>query len=104
VGGGLFPPLIGVVAGLVGTRINAPLTRQPTRLTRFLASLWPWLLVAFFAWMLGQFIVGHFFNDWLMESGFFSPLLILGLMVLSIVSAFAHDTHAQARRLQEEQL
>jgi hypothetical protein len=33
VGGGLFPPLIGVVAGVIGTRINAPIQRQPTRLT-----------------------------------------------------------------------
>jgi hypothetical protein len=91
VGGGLFPPLIGIVAGAVGTRINAPQTRQPTRLSRFLAALWPWPLVAFFVWMLGQFVVGHFFNEWLMASGLIVPLLIIGLMILAIVSAFAYD-------------
>jgi len=30
-GGGLFPPLIGIVGGVVATRINAPLNRQPER-------------------------------------------------------------------------
>jgi hypothetical protein len=91
VGGGLFPPLIGIVAGVVGTRINAPVTREPTRLSGLLAALWPWPLVGFFVWTLGQFVIGHFFNDFLMNLGFLSPLVIVGLMILSIVSAFATD-------------
>jgi hypothetical protein len=96
VGGGLFPPLIGIVAGVVGTRINAPLSRRPTGLSGFLAALWPWPLVAFFVWLLGQFAIGHFFNAWLMQSGLIVPLLIVGLMILSIVSGVAHNIHAQA--------
>lgn len=91
VGGGLFPPLIGIVAGAVGTRINAPVTRRPSRLTGLLARLWPWALIAFLAWTLGQFVVGHFFNEWLLNSGFLVPILILGLMIVAIVSAFARD-------------
>jgi hypothetical protein len=90
-GGGLFPPVIGMVAGAIATRINAPVTRQPTRLTRFLARLWPWSLVVFFVWVFGQFIIGSLFNDFLMRSGFFAPFLIIGLMILAIASAFAHD-------------
>ena len=90
-GGGLFPPLIGLVAGAVGTRINAPVSRRRNRLSDLLAKLWPWPLVAFFVWTLGQFVIGYFFNDFLLESGFLSPLLILGLVVLAVASAFARD-------------
>jgi MFS family permease len=100
VGGGLFPPVIGIVGGVVATRINAPLNRQPERrsgrVSRFFARLWPWPLVAFFAWLFGQFVVGYFFNEFLLKSGFLIPLLILGLMILAIVSGFAHDAQRQA--------
>ena len=97
VGGGLFPPVIGIVAGVVGTRINTPQVQRTSKLSRFLAALWPWPLVAFFLWTLGQFLIGHFFNAFLMRSGYVSPLMIVGLMVLSIVSAFAYDAqHAEA--------
>jgi len=91
VGGGLFPPVIGFVAGAVATRINVPVTRQPGRVLSFLARLWPWPLVAFLVWAFGQFLVGYFFNELLMQSGFLSPLLIIGLLVLSIFTGHAHD-------------
>jgi hypothetical protein len=94
VGGGLFPPVIGIIAGAIGTRINAPLTRQPGGVLRFLAKLWPWSLVAFFVWAFGQFLVGHYFNEFLQQSGFLSPLLIFGLLVLSILSGYAYDVEA----------
>jgi MFS family permease len=90
-GGGLFPPVIGLVAGVIATRINAPLTKEPTPLSRFLAKLWPWTLVAFFVWVFGQFAIGHFFNEFLMRSGFLAPLLIIGLMIVAIASGFAYD-------------
>ena len=96
VGGGLFPPVIGIVAGVVGTRINAPVTRRPARLARFLAALWPWPLAAFFAWVAGQFVIGHFFNDFLMNSGVLIPFMILGLMALAIASAYARDVERAA--------
>jgi hypothetical protein len=91
VGGGLMPPVIGIIAGVVATRINAPVTRRPGRILSFLARLWPWSLVAFFVWVFGQFVVGYFFNDLLMQSGFLSPLLIIGLLVLSIFTGHARD-------------
>ena len=93
VGGGLFPPVIGIIAGVIGTRINAPLTRQPGSVLRFFAKLWPWPLVAFFVWVFGQFLVGHYFNEFLQKSGFLSPLLIIGLFVLSILTGYAYDVH-----------
>jgi hypothetical protein len=92
-GGGLFPPLIGIIAGVVATRINAPLTRQPGSVLRLFAKLWPWPLVAFFVWASGQFVVGYFFNEFLQKSGFLIPLLIIGLLVLSILTGHAHDAH-----------
>jgi hypothetical protein len=95
-GGGLFPPVIGLVAGVVATRINAPLNREPTPLSSFLAKLWPWSLVAFFVWVFGQFVIGYFFNELLMQSGFLAPLLIIGLMILAIVSGFAYDIQKHA--------
>jgi hypothetical protein len=52
VGGGVGPPITGILAGLAGTAINAPLTWWRTRLSgnagRLLAQLWPWVFgVAF---------------------------------------------------------
>jgi hypothetical protein len=47
-GGGIFPPVIGFIGGLVGTRINAPLTGWRARFSgsggRFWRR-WPWPLV-----------------------------------------------------------
>ena len=97
VGGGLFPPVIGIVAGVVATKIKAPLARQRMHLSgsvlRFLAKLWPWPLVGFFVWVFGQFVVGYFFNEFLQKSGFLIPLLIIGLLVLSILTGYAYDLH-----------
>jgi hypothetical protein len=101
VGGGLFPPLIGIVAGMVGTRIHAPVAGKTTPLSRFLAALWPWSLIAFFVWVFGQFVIGYFFNDFLMNSGFLIPGLILGLMALAIASAFARDAAMATSARQE---
>lgn len=96
-GGGIFPPLIGIIGGVAGTKINAPLARQPMHLSgsilRFLAKLWPWPLVIFLVWIFGQFVVGYFFNEFLQKSGFLSPLLIIGLLVLSILTGYAYDVH-----------
>jgi hypothetical protein len=90
-GGGLFPPVIGIIAGVVATKINAPLTRQPGSVLLFLARLWPWPLVAFFVWVFGQFVIGYLFNELLQKSGFLSPLLIIGLLALSVLAGYAYD-------------
>jgi hypothetical protein len=95
VGGGLFPPVIGIIAGIVGTTINKPITRQPTYLSTLLAKLWPWPLIAFFVWVSGQFVIGYFFNDWLQENGLLIPLLIIGLIILSMAVGHAKDVQEQ---------
>ena len=94
-GGGLFPPLIGTIAGLTGTWINKPLTWTRDHfsggLSRGLSKLYPWALIAYLVLVFGQFVIGYFFNDWLIANMGSNVLLIMGLLLLAVVSAFAHD-------------
>jgi hypothetical protein len=95
-GGGIFPPLIGLIGGMAGTRINKPLARkQSGSILRFTAKLWPWPLVIFLGWVFGQFIVGYFFNDFLQSIMCFGVLLILIMLPLSVYSAYASDVMAK---------
>jgi hypothetical protein len=94
-GGGIFPSLIGVIAGALGTRIHKPLNPEGSRLSggllRFLAVLWPWVLGLDVVWVLGQWIIGHFFNDWLLANGYLIIVMVLGSLLATVVSAYAHD-------------
>ncbi len=92
-GGGIFPPVIGIIGGVVGTRINIPLKMRPGPIWRILAKMWPWTIVAFFVGLFGQFVIGHFFNEFLMQSGVLLPVLIVGLIVVSILTGYGHDVH-----------
>ncbi len=92
VGGGFFPPLIGIAGGLAGTRINKPLgAKAAVGLSRFAAALWPWPLVIFVAWLLGQYVIGYFANDFLKSVMGFSLALIVLLLPLSIYIGYGHD-------------
>lgn len=95
-GGGFFPPIIAFVGGLAGIRINRPLNGKPDGLIRFTARLWPWPLVIFLVWTVGQFPFGYFFNDLLKSIMLFGVLVILGSLVLSVYTAYAHDVISQA--------
>jgi hypothetical protein len=90
-GGGFFPPIIGIIGGVAGTKINKPLTRKPGSVARFAAKLWPWPLVIFMIWVLGQFPVGYFFNDFLKSIMYFGMLLILTMLPVSVYTAYAYD-------------
>jgi hypothetical protein len=90
-GGGIFPPVIGIIGGVLGTRIRTPLRRQPDPVWRMLAKLWPWAIVVFFVWLFGQFVIGYFFNEVLMENLVLWAVLFLGLLVLSILAGYGHD-------------
>jgi len=92
VGGGFFPPLIGIAGGVAGTRINKPLTdKHSGSLLQFLAKTWPWPLIIFVVWLLGQYLIGYLANDFLRSIMGFSLLLIVVLLPLSIFIGFAHD-------------
>ena len=94
-GGGIFPPFIGVIAGALGTRINKGLDPGKSRLSgapvRFLAVLWPWSLALYVLWVLGQWVIGHFFNDWLLANGYIVIVMVLGTLLLTVVTTYAHD-------------
>jgi hypothetical protein len=94
-GGGIFPPLIGILGGIVGIRLHRAAgpsrAQRPGMFFRLLAWLWPWALIFLAAWLLGQWLVGYYFNDFLMGTGFFIPIFIVGLLALSLLSAVAHD-------------
>ena len=91
-GGGLFPPLIGVIGGVAGTKINQPVTgKQPNVILQFAAKLWPWPLVIFLVWIFGQFLIGHFFNHFMQSLMGFSMLLILVMLPLSVYCAYGRD-------------
>jgi len=90
-GGGLFPPLIGIIGGAAGTVINMPITREPGNVARLTAKLWPWPLVILMTWLLGQFLVGYFFNDFLTSIMAWGLLLILTMLPLSVYTGYAHD-------------
>jgi hypothetical protein len=53
VGGGFGPPLLGVLTGLLATRIDAPTARGPGGATRLAARAWPWPLVVAVGCFLG---------------------------------------------------
>jgi hypothetical protein len=91
VGSGFFPPLIGLIGGVAGTRINKPLMGKPGSITRFAARLWPWPLVILVAWSFIQYAVGYFFNDLFKRNIVFGLLLIVTMLPLSIYTAYAHD-------------
>ena len=92
VGGGFFPPMIGIVGGIAGLKINKPLTNKPVGgLLRFAAKVWPWPLVVFTIWTVGQYLVGYFFNDFLKSIMGFAILLILVPLPLSVYTGYAHD-------------
>ncbi len=90
-GGGFFPPIIAFVGGLAGMQIHRPLPGKPNRLTRLAARLWPWPLVIFVGWTLGQFPFGYFFNDFLKSIMYISLLVILTSLPLAVYTAYAYD-------------
>jgi hypothetical protein len=94
-GGGIFPPLIGIIAGALGTRIHKPLNPEGSRLSggllRFLALLWPWSLALYVGWVWGQWVIGHFFNEWLLANGYLIIVIVLGTLLLTVVTTYAYD-------------
>jgi hypothetical protein len=93
-GGGIFPPLIGIIGGVTGTRINAGVNTQPGSVWRTLAKLWPWILVVFFVLLFGQFPIGFLNND---SMPLLIPVVLLGLLVLSLLAGYGHRIQEQGR-------
>lgn len=105
VGGGFGSPIIGILAGITGTSINAPLTWWRTHLSdnvrRFLAQLWPWifgvsLLNGVFLFV-GAIILVYSFGwgnaDLYLNSFFFAVVSLL----LTIITGIAYDLQSAER-------
>lgn len=110
VGGGFGPPLLGIILGLTATRINAPLTWWRAHLSdstrRFLSQLWPWALVAgIIAWLFvfpGSILLDYFVGVANPESTITALVFsAFGLLLLSIVTAFAYDLQQQSEAQQK---
>ena len=97
VGGGFGPPIIGILAGVAGTGINAPLTwwrkRLPVKVRDFLAKLWPWVfgvcVMNGVLLVIGSVILVYVFglnNPDLFVNSFFFAVLSLPLTILTGVA------------------
>ena len=94
VGGGIFPPILGIIVGFLGTRINAPAHPSAGRKPH-LGKLWPSsFAVCIVAWLLlfpGINIIGYFTG---VNDPAITILLILfafGSLILTVFSGFAYD-------------
>jgi hypothetical protein len=104
VGGGFGPPLFGLIAGLVATRINASFTWWRAHLSvktrRVLATIWPWsyalCLASWLAVLPGVPIIGYFFP--LVDPGVIYTLILLAFasLLATIVIGFVHDGYRQS--------
>ena len=105
VGGGFISPELGIIAGVVGTRIQVPFTWWRAQLSvhsrRLLATLWPWSLFAFGFCLAGYGILGYFFNEFMLSLALLPLFFTLGLLllavltVLTILTGFAYDIQRQ---------
>jgi hypothetical protein len=103
VGGGSGPLFLGTISSLVATRIGKPLawwrTRLPVGVKNILAALWPGIMVFYamayifavestvFGWPLNALVDANTAYGIVLDSGYF----LLAVMILAILSAFAHD-------------
>lgn len=101
VGGGFAPPVLGILLGTAGTKVNSRWTRwsarRPGRSRRFLGRAWGWFLaasiVAFLVVFPGLILIDHFVglsNPELIAA--IVPLFALGSLLLAIFSGFARDS------------
>jgi hypothetical protein len=104
VGGGLGPPILGVIVGFAATRINAPPAWWCTHLSdgarRLLAMVWsPCLVVGVTAWLLvmpGTLVLDFFIGVNIPDFVVYGlTLCAFGLLLLTVFTGFAHDTQRQ---------
>lgn len=98
-GGGVFPPVFGILLGAAATRINAPLTWWRLHLSpgsrRFLGELWPWFFGACVISWMGMFpgitVLSYFFG--VEDSTLIFTLLfcMFAFLLLASIAAFSRD-------------
>ena len=94
-GGGIIPPALGVLAGLVGTQIDRPLTRWGGLLSgragALLARLWPWPAIVYPTWILALILLRSVVAGSMQGLGVVPTLLTNILLLLTILSGLAAD-------------
>jgi len=98
-GGGIFTPITGMILGIIGTRINAPLSWWRAHLSagsqRVLSRWWASSCVTcLIAWLLlfpGINILAYFFGVNNPSLPVILILFALGSLLLTVVTGFAHD-------------
>lgn len=103
-GGGIFPPILGIIVGALGTRINAPLIWWRARLSNgawhLLDKVWLWSFVAcLIAWLFlfpGINILGYFFSVNNPNLTVIFILFALGSLLLTMFTGFVHDIQRQS--------
>jgi hypothetical protein len=100
VGGGFGPPLLGVLAGVLASRITAQPRPHPRAATRLMARLWPWPLVAAVGCFLALFPGTTLLSE---VVGFDHPFLVAAVTIgafvstaLAMCTARAHDLTSSA--------
>ncbi len=104
VGGGIFPPIIGMLLGGIGTQIHPPAVRSHARpslgLGATLAKLWPGLFtVCLAAWLLlfpGLNLLGYLFGVDEPSLTVAVIFLAFGSLLFSTLSGLAHDAQRRA--------
>jgi hypothetical protein len=101
VGGGLFPPLMGIALGAVAARLGRDAARPPRPWRRVVAPAWPWFLTASLVGYLGLMPGMVLASRW----GWANEVLVLGLgavafggFALALVAASAYDRLPTAGR------
>ena len=104
VGGGIFPPILGILIGAVATRINTPGSSSKDHRSggfqRFLAKLWPWsysaCIIAWLCLLPGIPLLEYFFGGDNTALILMILFLALGFLLLTVFTGFAYDVHGQA--------
>lgn len=95
VGGGFFTLWYGVVAGIAGVRIGAPLSwwraHAATRTVRVLARLSPWVLIAYLVWDVASWFLGAAFGEFMARLSLGVTAATPVVLALIILSGFADD-------------
>ncbi len=105
VGGGFAPPLIGIIAGVAGLGINARVPgwckRLPSQFRNVLAAAWPWLfgvcVINGVILIVGALIFGYIIGLNIPEVWVFCFLLSIPLLILTILTGVAYDSHKSDR-------
>ena len=104
-GGGYISPFLCLIAGLVATRTQDSFTwwtTNPTfRWQRYLAKLWPWSwifpVIPVAVYIIPGFRVNEFMPIWFI----LTIVITLGLLLLTIFSAFAYDIQQRQNSTQQ---